>query len=64
MWKSIAKLEFKRFEGWANWKIHLGAITSFSGLCCDYSLHWLLEQQVKANISLSKLQYHTKFSVF
>jgi cytoplasmic iron level regulating protein YaaA (DUF328/UPF0246 family) len=29
--KYSCKLEYKRFEVWANCKIHLGAIKSFSG---------------------------------
>ena len=72
MLKSIAKLEYKRFEVWANWKIHHGAILihvvlgfvlclqfTFRSGCSNSKLVYF-----ETNISLSKPQYYIKFSVF
>ena len=50
MQKSIAKLEYKRFEVWANWKILHGAILiQVSRICVVFKVYiqkWLLKQQI------------------
>ena len=48
MQKSIAKLKYKRFEVWANWKIHHGVI-QVSRVCVVFTVYiqkWLLKQQI------------------
>jgi hypothetical protein len=74
MWKSIAKLEYKRFEFWENWKVYLGVITKFLAwfvLCLQFTCNTFRSGcsnsklvYFEANISLSKPQYYIKFSVF